>query len=121
MFLPEAGFERQGYFFLADGQGVRPHGVTFVLPLGLTPGKYALESPSPFDVGTVPSVRVDRDMGDSVLSSESNTSGFLEVIAFPDHEKSSSGSLVRGSFEFETEDPKDQKITIKKTFFFRAK
>ncbi len=76
--LPEAGFEKQGYFFLSDGHGIRPHGVTFVLPRGLTPGKHILESPSPFDIGTVPSVRVDRDTGDSVLSSELNTSGFLD-------------------------------------------
>ncbi len=66
--LPEAGFEKQGYFFLSDGQGIRPHGVTFVLPRGLTPGNHILESPSPLDVGTVLSVRVDKDMGNSVLS-----------------------------------------------------
>ncbi len=74
--LLEGGFERQGYFFLSDGQGIRSYGVTFVLPRGLAPGKHTLESPSPLDIGTVPSVRVDRDMGDSVLSSEINTSGF---------------------------------------------
>ncbi len=119
--LPDAGFEKQGYFFLSDGQGIRPHGVTFVLPRGLTTGKHTLESPSPFDVGTVLSVRVDRDMGDSVLSSEKNTSGFLDLIAFPDDENNLSGSDVTGSFEFETEDPKGQKITVKGTFSFKAK
>ena len=121
MLLPEAGFENQGYFFLSDGQGIRPHGVTFVLPRGLTPGNHILESPSPLDIGTVPSVRVDKDMGDSVLSSEKNTSGSLDLIAFPDDENSLSGSDVTGSFEFETEDPKGQKITVKGTFSFKAK
>jgi hypothetical protein len=120
MLLPEAGFEQQGYFFLADGRGIRLHGVTFVLPRGLTPGQYTLESPSPFDIGTVPSVRVDRDMGDSVLSSERNTSGFLDLIAFPDDENSLSGSDVLGSFEFETEDSGGQKITVKGKFSFQA-
>ena len=72
--LPDAGFEKRGYLFLSDGQGLRPHGVTFVLPRGLAPGEYALESPSPLAIGSAPSVRVDRDMGDSVLSSETNTS-----------------------------------------------
>lgn len=119
--LPDAGFEKQGYFFLSDGQGIRPHGVTFVLPRGLTTGKHTLESPSPFDVGMVLSVRVDKDMGDSVLSSEKNTSGFLDLIAFPDDENNLSGSDVTGSFEFETEDPKGQKITVKGTFSFKAK
>jgi hypothetical protein len=121
MLLPEAGFEKQGYFFLSDGRGIRPHGVTFVLPRGFVPGKHQLESPSPLDIGTVPSVRVDRDMGDSVLSSEKNTSGLLDLIAFPDDESNLSGSEVMGSFEFETEDPKGQKITVKGTFSFKAK
>ena len=117
-FLPDAGFERQGYFILSDGQGIRPYGVTFVLPRGSTPGRYALESPSAFDVGTVPSVRVDRDMGDSVLSSEKNTSGVLDLIAFPEDEKSLGGSDVRGRFEFETEDPKGRRVGVTGSFDF---
>jgi hypothetical protein len=119
--LPEAGFEKQGYFFLSDGQGIRPHGVTFVLPRGVAPGKHMLESPSPLDIGTVPSVRVDRDMGDSVLSAEMNTSGFLDLTAFPDDENELSGSDVTGRFEFQTEDPNGQAITVKGTFSFKAK
>ena len=121
MLLPEAGFENKGYFFLSDGQGIRAHGVTFVLPRNLAPGKYNLESPSPLDIGTVPSVRVDRDMGISALSSEKNTSGFLNLIAFPDDENSLSGSDVTGSFEFETEDLKSQKVTVKGKFCFKVK
>ena len=121
VFLPEAGFEKQGYLFLSDGQGIRPHGVTFVLPRGLTPGKYKLESPSPFDIGTVPSVRVDRDMGNSVLSSEINTSGFLDLTAFPDDESKLSGSDVIGNFEFATEDPKGERIIVTGKFSFKVK
>ena len=121
MLLPEGGFENQGYFFLSDGQGIRPHGVTFVLPRGLAPGKHRLESPSPLSIGTVPSVRVDRDMGDSVLSSEKNTSGFLDLIAFPDDENKLSGSVVTGSFEFDTEDLKGQSITVKGKFSFKVR
>lgn len=119
--LPEAGFEKQGYFFLADGQGIRPHGVTFVLPRGLAPGKHKLASPSPLDIGTMPSVRVDRDMGNSVLSSEKNTSGFLDLIVFPDDESELRGSDVAGSFELETEDLKGLRITVKGTFSFKVK
>ncbi len=119
--LLEGGFEKQGYFFLSDGQGIRPHGVTFVLPRGLAPGKHRLESPSPLDIGTVTSVRVDRDMGDSVLSSEINTSGFLDLIAFPEDENELSGSDVTGSFEFETEGRKGAKITVKGKFSFKVK
>lgn len=119
--LPEAGFEKQGYFFLADGQGIRPHGVTFVLPRGLAPGKHKLASPSPLAIGTMPSVRVDREMGNSVLSSEKNTSGFLDLIVFPDDESKLNGSDVAGSFELETEDLEGLKITVKGTFSFKVK
>jgi hypothetical protein len=119
--LPEAGFEKQGYFFLADGQGIRPYGVTFILPRGLAPGKHILESPSPFNIGTVPSVRVDRDMGDSTLYADKNTSGFVDLIAFPNDERKLSGSDVVGSFEFQTEDLKGQEITVKGKFSFKVK
>ncbi len=95
--------------------------MTFVLPRGLTPGKHILESPSPFDIGTVPSVRVDRDTGDSVLSSEMNTSGFLDLTAFPDNESKLSGSDVIGIFEFATEDPKGEMIIVKGKFSFKVK
>ena len=121
VFLPEGGFEKLGYFFLSDGQGLRPHGVTFVLPRGLAPGKHDVESPSPLDIGTVVSVRVDRDIGDSVLSFETNTSGFLDLIAMPDDETSVSGSEVVGSFQVETEDWTGAKITVKGKFSFKAK
>ena len=116
--LPEAGFDKQGYFFLSDGQGIRPHGVTFVLPRGLAPGTYELASPSPLALGTVPSVRVDRDMGDAVLSSDRNTAGTLDLAAFPEDEASLSGSEVTGSFEFETEDPEGRKIAVTGSFSF---
>jgi hypothetical protein len=64
---------------------------------------------------------VDRDLGDSTLSSDKNTSGFLNLITFPDDENSLSGSDVTGSFEFETEDLKSQKITVKGKFSFKVK
>ena len=67
------------------------------------------------------SVRVDRDIGDSVLSFETNTSGFLDLMAMPDDETSVSGSHVVGSFQVETEDRTGEKITVKGKFSFKAK
>lgn len=121
MLLPEAGFDKQGYFFLADGQGVRGHGVTFVLPRGLVPGSHKLASPSPLKIGTVPSVRVDRDLENSVVSADKNTSGYLDLIAFPEDERSLSGSDVAGNFEFETKNLKGETITVKGSFSFKIK
>ena len=121
MFLPEAGFERRGYFFLSDDRGIRSYGVTFILPSGLALGKHKLKSPSSLDIGTVPSVRVDRDRGDSVVSADKNTSGILELFAFPDHERELSGSDVKGRFAFETDDKKGQKIAVNGKFSFKVK
>ena len=118
MLLPEAGFDRKGYFFLAVGQGVRAHGITFVLPRGLVPGTYKLRSPSPLKIGTVPSVRVDRDVGNSVVSADKNTSGSLELTAFPADERKLRGSDVTGKFEFKTENPTGEKITVRGSFSF---
>lgn len=120
-FLPAAGFERQGYYFLADGQGIRPHGVTFVLPGGIGPGIYRLESPSPFDIGSVPSVRVDRDMGDAVVSADQRTSGFVELTGFPDDAAGLAEASVTGNFEFETENVDSEKITVSGVFSFKAR
>ena len=80
-----------------------------------------LKSPPPLNIGTVPSVRVDRDMGSSVLSADRNTSGSVNLIAFPKDESKLSGSDVVGSFEFQTQDPKGQKVTVKGKFSFKAK
>ena len=63
--------------------------MAFVPPRGVDKGRYRLRSISPSDVGKVPSVRVDRDMDDSVISADNNTSGFPELEAF-----SGGGSLV---------------------------
>jgi hypothetical protein len=120
-FLPQGGVHKQGYYFLADGQGVRAHGVTFVLPPGARVGKRELASPSPFEIGTVASVRVDRDMGNSVVSAQDNSTGCLDLTAFPDDARRSPGSQVAGRFEFETEDRNGRKIMVKGTFSFKVK
>ena len=120
LFLPDAGFERQGYFFIADAQGLRPNGVTLVLPPGLTPGRHVLESPAPLDIGTVPSVRVDRDMGTSITSFQERTAGFVDLTEFPDDPQNLTGALVSGSFEFETDGPEGQMIVVGGEFSFEV-
>ena len=121
MLLPDAGFTKQGYFFLADGRGLRPHGVTFILPRGISEGRHELTSPSPLDIGTVPSVRIDRDTGAAIIAADRNTSGFLELTAFPADETSLAGSDVAGSFEFVTEDAEGRKINVTGTLSFKAR
>ena len=119
--LPDAGFSKQGYFFLADGRGMRPHGVTFILPRGISSGRHELMSPSPLNIGTVPSVRVDRDTGAAIVAADRNTSGFLDLSTFPADETKLSGSNVAGSFAFVTEDAEGRKINVTGTFSFETK
>jgi hypothetical protein len=117
-FLANAGLDRQGYFFLADGRGIRPHGITFILPRGLSAGRHELKNPSPLEIGTVSSVRVDRDQGNATVSSQSNTVGFLHLQSFPPQGKQLQGSSVSGNFEFTTEDSKGKKIVVRGQFDF---
>ena len=119
--LPVAGFAEKGYFFLADGRGLRPHGVTFILPRAITPGRHELTSPSPLDIGTLPSVRVDRDTGAAIIAADRNTTGFLELTAFPADESKLAGSDVAGKFAFVTENAEGRKIDVTGTFSFEAK
>ncbi|NNF79376.1 MAG: hypothetical protein HKN05_15225 [Rhizobiales bacterium] len=121
VFLANAGFDKKGSYFLADGRGIRPHGVTFVLPRNVAIGRHELTSPSPFDLGSVPSVRVDRDMGNATVSADKNTTGFLTLTAFPDDKTALSGATVSGQFEFQTEGRDGQAITVKGAFSFQAK
>jgi hypothetical protein len=117
-FLPTAGFAGQGYFFVADDSGVRPHGVTLVLPPGTGPGRHVLESPAPLDIGTVPSVRVDRDLGTAVVAYQDNTFGFVDLREFPEDVENLTGAAVAGTFEFETQNQEGELIAVSGEFSF---
>lgn len=116
-FIENDGRGCKGYYFLADGRGLRDYGVTFTLPAGTQAGRFALESPHPLDVGTVASVRVDHDAGDRTLSWEQNTTGMLNLSAFPQ----GGGGLVEGDFEFQTENANGDRVRVKGSFSFTAK
>jgi len=116
--LPSAGWERKGYFFLADAQGARPHGVTFVLPPGIGAGRHALQNPSPFEVGTVVSVRVDREIDGAVVAADGNASGHLVLDSFPDGATEPDGAPVSGRFAFETEFPNGERVEVEGEFSF---
>jgi hypothetical protein len=120
-YLPDAGFDRNGYYFLADGQGLRDHGVTFILPTNIGTGRHDLVSVSPFDIGSLPSVRVDRDMGDKIVSSDRNISGYLELDRFPGTPAHLTGFAVSGSFAFQAEGLEARTVTVTGRFSFVAK
>lgn len=119
--LANAGANKKGYLFLADGQGIRPHGITFVLPRGLAPGKHRLTSPSAFEIESVPSVRVDRDLNNATVSAQRNTSGYLELSAYPEDDRNLAGAQVSGRFEFQTEDAKGGTLQVTGSFSFKVK
>ena len=64
---------------------------------------HAAES-SPFDIGIVPSFRVDRNAGDCAVSADKSTSKFFDLVVLPKSESKLRGSDVTGRVEFETED-----------------
>lgn len=118
VYLPTGGWERKGAYFVADAQGVRPHGITFVLPADIGPGRHELQNPTPFELGTVVSVRVDRDVDGTVVSAQRDTSGYLDLDSFPDGAKEPNGAAVSASFAFETEFTDGARIGAEGAFSF---
>ena len=100
------------------GRGIRPHGITFIVPRGLSVCKYELKNPSPLEIGQVLSVRVDRDLNNATVSSQSNTLGFLQLQSFSSEETKLKDNTIAGKFEFTTEDSKGKKITVRCKFNF---
>lgn len=122
-FLPpsEANFGSiPGYFFVADGAGVRELGITFTIPANTEPGVYRLESAPPMEVGTAFEVRVDRSVGNRTESFEANTEGTIRLDAFPEDGSSLEGHPIRGSFDFSTQDRTGREVTVRGSFEFRA-
>lgn len=113
--VPGSSFAPQGYWFLADDRGDRPHGVTFVLPVGIEEGRHELQDPQPFEMGTVPSVRIDRLAGNTVLSSTGPTEGWIELDAIPEDVR---GGPLTGRFSFETVMPERGPVTVEGRFDF---
>lgn len=115
-FIESGRHDGEGYYFLADGRGLRDYGVTFTLPAGVRTGRHALKSPHPLDAGSVPSVRVDHDDGDNTLSWEQNTTGALNLSTFPQD----GVGLVEGDFEFQTENANGEIVRVRGSFSFTA-
>lgn len=120
-FLPPADLGhriRPGYFFVADGTGVRPLGITFSIPAGVEPGTYDLVSAHPMDAGTAFEVRVDHSVGSRTESFELDTDGTITIDAFPDTVGDVRGQRVAGSFEFETRDRSGRRVEAEGRFDF---
>ena len=95
--------ERPGFWFIADGTGERPLGLTIVVPDNTEPGDYELTSPHPMEMGTKFELRVDQTKGNRVVSYNKNTSGTLTLDSFPKDHESLSETEVMGRFSFSTE------------------
>ena len=110
-----------GRYFLADNQGLRELGVTLSIPESAKVGSYKLVSASPLDAGKFFEIRVDRSVGNNVLSYSNETKGELTLSSFPSKPNKVSGSKVKGSFKFKTQNNEGKSITVQGKFNFLAK
>lgn len=103
------GEMRPGYFFLADGQGVRDYGITFTLPLSATTGEHTLQAHNPFDVGTIYEARIDIDVPD-----ENRTASYQKlpegVIVLTSMYSRADMKPVKGTFDFSVENNVGERI-----------
>jgi len=116
--LPDGGYDDQGYFFLADDDGERDLGVTFVLPNNVAPGHHPIASAAPAEQGKVFSVRIDRDMGTTLHSMEKNAEGFLDIVRFP---QDGGQGPVTGTYDVTVEDSEGKSVRVTGVFDFVAK
>ena len=61
------------------------------------------------------------ESGRAVIAADRNTSGTIELTAFPSDPSNLSGADVTGQFAFETEDAEGNKISVQGSFSFKAK
>lgn len=114
----DGGPDGQGFFYLADDEGARDLGVTFVLPNNVAPGHHAIASADDAEQGKVFSVRIDRDMGTTLHSMEKNAEGYLDIVRFPND---GGKGPVTGSYDITVEDSEGKAVRVTGVFDFVAK
>lgn len=112
------GTDGQGYFYLADDEGERDLGVTFVLPNNVAPGHHPIASAGDSETGKVFSVRIDRDMGSTLHSMEKNAEGYLDIVRFPGD---GGKGPVTGTYDVTVEDADGKAVRVTGVFDFVAK
>jgi hypothetical protein len=108
----------QGFFYLADNEGTRDLGVTFVLPNNVAPGHHPIASAGDAEKGKVFSVRIDRDLGSTLHSMEKNAEGYLDIVRFP---TDGGKGPVTGTYDVTVEDAEGKAVRVTGVFDFVAK
>jgi hypothetical protein len=114
----DGGPDGQGFFYLADDEGARDLGVTFVLPNNVAPGHHQVASAAPAEQGKVFSVRIDRDLGSTLHSMEKNAEGYLDIVRFP---AAGEKGPVTGTYDVMVEDADGKSVRVTGVFDFMSK
>ena len=124
IYLPPSGstsFAKPPAYSIADNSGARKLGITFTIPFKTTSGTYELISPHPFDTRKSFSVRVDTTIDGKVTSYSKNTQGKLNLDSIVENPKETAEKLIKGSFEFSTQNSGGKKLSAKGEFKFYRK
>ena len=115
---PDGGHDGNGYFYLADNEGARELGVTFILPNTVASGHHEISSVGPSEQGKLYSVRIERDLGTTIQALDKNAEGYLDITRFP---ATGETGQVTGTYDVMVEDDAGKAVRATGVFDFISK
>lgn len=109
---------RTGYYLIANTRSVKDVLVTFRVPAEAELGTHRLHPRDPMELGENFEVQVDGRIDGLPVSYGFKTDGTLTLETFPTDGSKLSGSKIKGSFNFVTEDDEGGRVTAQGTFEF---
>lgn len=92
--------------------------VKFRIPEGTQSGTYNLVSPGSTGIGKDFEVRVDAMVGGTMVSYHANTDGTISLDQFPSNPNNLSGAIIKGRFQFVSENQDGEKASVQGSFDF---
>jgi hypothetical protein len=111
---------RPGYYLIANARGATELLIIFRIPAETKPGTYQLVAVDPVELGENFEVRIESTIDGKPISYGANTAGTLKLDAFPPNGNKLDGAKIKGFFQFSTQDPEGDSLSVSGTFEFLA-
>ncbi|MEX2490132.1 MAG: hypothetical protein WD425_00070 [Nitrospirales bacterium] len=111
---------RPGYYLIANARGTTELLITFRIPAGTKAGTYQLVTVDPMELGEKFEVRIEGTVDGKPVAFGSNTEGTLTLDIFPEDGEKLAGAKIEGSFQFATQAPEGDSLSLSGTFEFLA-
>lgn len=111
---------RPGYYLIANARGAKELLITFRIPAETKPGTYQLMAVDPMELGENFEVRIESTIDGKPISYGAKTEGTLTLDTFPADGHELAGAKIKGSFQFATQAPEGDSLSVSGTFEFLA-